>query len=813
MNEPIHYAPQDFEQKWQDTWLKNKAFQAKDDTSLPKFYCLDMFPFPSGVGLHVGHPIGYLATDILCRKKRHEGINVLHPMGWDAFGLPAENYAIKTGQNPAVITEKNVNNFRKQLRSLGLGYDWDREFSTTNPSYFKWTQWIFLQLHKKGLAYEKTMPMNWCPQCKVVCANEEVEQGKHERCGTEVKKKELKQWMLKITDYAERLLRDIDTLPHWPEKIRAMQKNWIGKSEGAEVVFDVMGNIVEVFTTRPDTLWGATYMVLSPEHPLVNQITTDEYKDSVQAYKEDVQSKSDLERTELNKDKTGVFTGAYAINPVNNEKIPVWIADYVLMSYGTGAIMAVPAHDERDYEFAQKYDLSIRQVIQKQGATLPFADKDGVAIDSDILNGQSFDQAFETVVQMLEAKKLGRKKVNYKLRDWIFTRQRYWGEPIPFVFDINGKLYPIDESQLPVVLPEVEKYEPTETGESPLSAIDDWVNVRGNITSQGTVIICEEGEHEFTRETSTMPNWAGSSWYWLRFMDPDNEQQLCSKEMEQYWGNVDLYVGGAEHAVLHLLYGRFWHKVLYDLGVVSTIEPFESLKNQGLLMGEGGIKMSKSLGNVINPDDVIAKYGVDTFRMYEMFMGPFEQTKEWNESAIQGMRKYAERLWRVLHKPMTDEPADGPMRGLLHKTIKITGEHIDEFKFNTAVSQFMILTNELIGYDTLPREVIETFVVLISPFAPHMAEEIWHEVLGNTSSVMHAPWPQYNETYLVDDMVTYAVQVNGKLRGDFECPKDTSKDDAIAMAKDLDKVSDYLKEGTIVKEIFVPGKIIGFVIK
>lgn len=809
----MKYDHKSIEPKWQAFWENNKCFRAEDVSDKEKYYALDMFPYPSGAGLHVGHPLGYTATDIISRYKRHKGFNVLHPMGWDAFGLPAENYAIKTGVHPKISTAENEANFKRQIQALGFSYDWERSFSTTDPDYYKWSQWIFLQLFKKGLTYESAKPMNWCPQCKIVAANEEVEQGMHERCGSPVEKRNLKQWMFRITDYAERLLNDLDDLPEWPQKIKAMQANWIGKSEGAEVDFEIKGEKVRVYTTRPDTLFGATYFVLSPEHPLVDDITTDEQKQAVADYKAEVAAKSDLERTELNKDKSGVFTGAFAINPVNGKEIPVWIADYVLMSYGTGAIMAVPGHDERDMEFAEKFGLEILEVVG--GLADPFQKTGGKMINSDFLNGLTVDEAIAAIITWLADNKKGEKKTNYKLRDWIFTRQRYWGEPIPLVFDEDGKVYALDDSQLPLELPETPNYEPSSDGQSPLAKIETWVNVKGDITSDGTVIVSANGSQNFTRETSTMPNWAGSSWYWLRFMDPHNEQEFCSKEKSDYWGPVDLYVGGAEHAVLHLLYGRFWHKVLFDLGLVSTKEPFKKLVNQGMIAAEDGRKMSKSLGNVVNPDDVIAEYGADTLRCYEMFMGPFEQGKAWNMGSAGGIRKFLDRVNRYfMENEVVDVCPSDELISLTHKTVKKVGDDIEAFRFNTALSQMMIWMNEFSKLDHVPKIAGGRFIRLLSPFAPHLAEEIWHtKFKPESGTIGFESWPSYDEKYLVEDTVTYAVQVNGKLRAEMPLPADTAKDDVIAAAKQLENVAKWLAEGEIKKEIFVPGKIVGFVVK
>ena len=1031
------------EKKWQTLWETQKTFSVDNTPTTQKtFYALDMFPFPSGAGLHVGHPEGYTATDIICRKKRMEGYKVLHPMGWDAFGLPAENFAIKTGVHPKKSTNKNIENFTRQIKSLGFSYDWDREFATTDEDYYKFTQDLFLKLYDKNLLYEDDKPLNWCASCKVVCANEEVEQGLHERCGNVVTKKALKQWMFKITDYAERLLQDLEkpnvivlhglggngdlgwgadiktfftennieccspTFPNsnnpqysewktffeknildiitpqtiifahslgggflqkylseenlnikfselilvaptvgdcgipeisnfftedfnyqkvsksaenifiyaggkdpyittkefnfladklsatlilnetqehfwgdwklekipellekcnkilsstieWPEKIKAMQRNWIGKSTGAEIDFTLADSdkSITVYTTRPDTLFGATYFVLSPEHPLVSEITTNDYKQAVEEYKVECCRKSELERTELNKNKTGVFTGAYVINPVNNEKIPVWIADYVMMGYGTGAIMSVPAHDDRDREFAEKYNLPIIEVVI-----------DGKLQNSDFLNTLSVKDAKNKMIAFLEEKKLGKKTVNYKLRDWIFTRQRYWGEPIPLVFDESGTCRRLDASELPLILPESANYEPSPTGESPLAKITDWVNVSGYITDENTVIICEESEvpenkiyQKFTRETSTMPNWAGSSWYWLRYMDPKNSEEAWNTQAEKQWGPVDLYVGGAEHAVLHLLYARFWHKAFYDLGLVSTKEPFKKLVNQGLILSyayqrkTGGLvsndaveekdcednsgekeyfeistgeklekivaKMSKSLKNVVNPDDIIEAYGADTLRMYEMFMGPFEQNKAWDTTAVEGMNKFLMKIWRLFtEKEISESCPSKELIKLTHQTVKKVSHDIDEFKFNTAISQMMIWVNAFQKLDTVPKIAGGKFIRLLSPFAPHLAEELWQKFSPKDETISFVSWPSYKEELLVESEVSYAVQVNGKLRGDFSISKDASKEECIAQAKKLEKVAKFISEaedngGQIRKEIFVPGKIVGFVVK
>ena len=685
-----HYQPQIIEKKWQDYWERNKTFKVLDDDTKPKYYVLDMFPYPSGAGLHVGHPEGYTATDIGARYKRMKGYNVLHPMGWDAFGLPAEQHALDTGQHPRDITVKNINNFRRQIKSLGFSYDWDREFSTTDPDYYKWTQWIFLQLYKRGLAYMAEVPVNWCPALGTVLANEEVIDGKSERGGHPVIRKPMRQWVLKITEYAERLLEDLEELD-WPESIKEMQRNWIGKSEGAEVYFEVESfqdengdNRLVVFTTRPDTLFGATYCVIAPEHPWVDKITTPEYAEQVRAYKERAAQKSDLERTDLAKEKTGVFTGAYAINPVNGKRVPIWIADYVLATYGTGAIMAVPGHDQRDWEFAKKYDLPIVEVVKGGDLSKEAYTGDGEHVNSDFLNGLNNEEAIKRMIEWLEQNGKGQKKVTYKLRDWLFSRQRYWGEPIPILHLEDGTMKPVPEDELPLLLPDVDEIRPTGTGESPLANVEEWVNTTDPETGLPA-----------RRETNTMPQWAGSCWYYLRFIDPHNDKEICSKELQEKWLPVDLYIGGAEHAVLHLLYARFWHKVLYDIGVVSTKEPFKKLVNQGMILGTNNEKMSKSRGNVINPDDIVEKYGADTLRMYEMFMGPLEATKPWNTSGVEGIYRFLSRVWRLyidentgqLNSKIVDseEGVDPSFLKTWHRTIKKVTEDYENLRFNTAI--------------------------------------------------------------------------------------------------------------------------------
>ena len=819
-----------FERTWQKYWLANKTFASSVNPNKPKYYILDMFPYPSGAGLHVGHPLGYTATDIIARKRRHEGYEVLHPMGWDAFGLPAENYALKTGIHPEVSTAQNIKTFRGQIQALGLSYDWDREFATTDTDYYKWTQWLFLQMYDKGLLYEKSMPMAWCPKCKIVVANEEVEQGRHERCGETVERKNLKQWMFRITDYADRLLQDLELLdgkhdlatgellppekhsPGWPEKIKAQQRNWIGKSEGAEVLFDVEGSDLQlpVYTTRIDTIFSGTFLVMAPEHELVKQVTTPECLPAVETYIQEVGSMSDIQRTELNTEKTGAFTGSYAINPATGDRMPIWIADFVLANYGTGIVFA-DAHDERDFEMAKKFNIPLKVSLRPkdddawhkvQNFETCFTEE-GVLVHSAQFDGLTSAEARPKIIEWLSSQNKATPKVNYKLRDWIFTRQRYWGEPIPIVHCDKCGTVRLPDSELPLKLPEVDRYEPSGTGESPLANVSSWVNTT-----------CPKCGGSAKRETSTMPNWAGSSWYWLRYMDPKNEQEFCSRDVEAYFGPVDMYVGGAEHAVLHLLYARFWHKVLFDLGLVSTREPFGSLVNQGLILAEDGQKMSKSLGNVINPDDVVAKYGADTLRMYEMFMGPFEQAKQWNTGAMEGMWKFLTKIWKLYQTvEIRSECSNAELVTVYHQTIKKISEDTDTFKFNTAVSQMMIFCNALAQSDHWSTEMAEGFCVMLSAYAPHLAEEIWKEILSHTDTVTFEPWPQYDEQFLIQNTVRYAVQVNGKLRGDFEIDVDADKETVLTAAKAQEKVSKYLEGQTIVKEIFVPGKLVGFVVK
>jgi leucyl-tRNA synthetase len=797
------YDPSKIEPKWQEYWAKHKTFKSKVDNKKKKYYILDMFPYPSGAGLHVGHPEGYTATDIIARYKRMKGFNVLHPMGWDAFGLPAENYAIKTGRHPQDVTAENVANFKRQIQSIGFSYDWDREVNTTDPDYYKWTQWIFLQIYKKGLAYESELPINWCPGCKTGLANEEVVNGKCDRCGSQTTKKMLRQWVLKITDYAERLLEDLKDVD-WPEPIKIMQENWIGKSYGANIEFKIKDSKLKIdaFTTRPDTLFGATYMVLSPEHPLVYKLVTDEYRGAVEKYKEFALMKSDLERTDLNKEKTGQFIGAYALNPVNGKELPIWIADYVLMGYGTGAIMCVPGHDTRDWEFATKFKLPIIEVIKGGNVEKEAYTGDGELVNSDFLDGLKVDEAIFKMIRWLEGKGIGEGAVNYKLKDWVFSRQRYWGEPIPIVNCEKCGIVPLNEKDLPLMLPNVERYEPTGTGESPLAGIDEWVNCK-----------CPKCKDPARRETNTMPQWGGSCWYYLRYMSPDCKKRFCDEKDEKYWMNVDLYVGGAEHAVLHLLYARFWHKVLYDLGFVKDKEPFQKLMNQGLILGEDGEKMSKSRGNVINPDDVIKGYGADTLRMYEMFMGPFEAVKPWSTKSIEGCFRFLQKVWRLVEEGnVVDECPTNELRKLFHKTIKKVGEDIESFHFNTAISQMMILANEIQKQKNVSKPMMKKFVKILSPFAPHMCEEIW-EKLGEKNTLAYEPWPEYDPKLIIDDTFQLVFSVNGKMRGMKEVPIGISQEDAISASMEDEGVKRNIEGKEIVKTIYVPNKLVNVVVK
>jgi len=890
--DPSVYPFSQVEKKWQKYWVEKKTFKtpAEPDMTKPKYYVLDMFPYPSGAGLHVGHPEGYTATDIMARYKRMRGHNVLHPMGWDAFGLPAEQYALETGTHPRVTTARNIARFREQLQAIGFSYDWDREVSTTDPKYYKWTQWIFLKLYEKGLAYQAEIPVNWCPALGTVLANEEVIDGRSERGGHPVIRRPMKQWMLRITQYADKLLDGLDEI-EWPDNIKEMQRNWIGRSEGAEILFDVQGvkdEKLKVFTTRADTLFGATYMVLAPEHPLVEKVVSAGQRKAVKDYCDQAARKSDLERTELQKEKSGVFTGAYAINPATQAPIPIWIADYVLGSYGTGAIMAVPAHDKRDHEFARKYDLPIVQVVAPasgeeldiQSAAYTTSDDTSVLVNSSSaktlsLDGLTVPKAQGAIVAWLAENKLGAVKVNYKLRDWLFSRQRYWGEPFPIVF-VDGKPQPVPEDSLPLTLPEVETYQASGTGESPLATVSEWVN----ITVDGRAA---------QRETNTMPQWAGSCWYYMRFIDPDNDKEAVAKDLEKYWLPVDLYVGGVEHAVLHLLYARFWHKVLYDCGVVSTKEPFYKLVNQGMILGETeytlfrnedgaavssqfveissdasmtgedtrsrrpvtgekltpadvdkvgdhfvlksepsavrvlarAFKMSKSRGNVVNPDTVVEQFGADSLRLYEMFMGPLEQVKTWSMKGVDGVFRFLNRVWRLCIEPASDSrslhplvtdatPSRAQLRAL-HSTIKKVTEEVEGMRFNTAIAAMMEFVNAAYKWESRPKQVLEPFVLLLAPFAPHIAEELW-EAMGHSTTLAYEPWPAYDPALLEDDEVNLVIQVNGKVRATIQVPKDATQDDVVGLAQANVNVAKFLDGKTIRKQIYVAGKIMNFVV-
>ncbi|EOB7362885.1 leucine--tRNA ligase [Staphylococcus aureus] len=804
----LNYNHNQIEKKWQDYWDENKTFKTNDNLGQKKFYALDMFPYPSGAGLHVGHPEGYTATDIISRYKRMQGYNVLHPMGWDAFGLPAEQYALDTGNDPREFTKKNIQTFKRQIKELGFSYDWDREVNTTDPEYYKWTQWIFIQLYNKGLAYVDEVAVNWCPALGTVLSNEEVIDGVSERGGHPVYRKPMKQWVLKITEYADQLLADLDDLD-WPESLKDMQRNWIGRSEGAKVSFDVDNTEgkVEVFTTRPDTIYGASFLVLSPEHALVNSITTDEYKEKVKAYQTEASKKSDLERTDLAKDKSGVFTGAYATNPLSGEKVQIWIADYVLSTYGTGAIMAVPAHDDRDYEFAKKFDLPIIEVIEGGNVEEAAYTGEGKHINSGELDGLENEAAITKAIQLLEQKGAGEKKVNYKLRDWLFSRQRYWGEPIPVIHWEDGTMTTVPEEELPLLLPETDEIKPSGTGESPLANIDSFVNV-----------VDEKTGMKGRRETNTMPQWAGSCWYYLRYIDPKNENMLADPEKLKHWLPVDLYIGGVEHAVLHLLYARFWHKVLYDLAIVPTKEPFQKLFNQGMILGEGNEKMSKSKGNVINPDDIVQSHGADTLRLYEMFMGPLDAAIAWSEKGLDGSRRFLDRVWRL----MVNE--DGTLSSKIvttnnksldkvyNQTVKKVTEDFETLGFNTAISQLMVFINECYKVDEVYKPYIEGFVKMLAPIAPHIGEELWSK-LGHEESITYQPWPTYDETLLVDDEVEIVVQVNGKLRAKIKIAKDTSKEEMQEIALSNDNVKASIEGKDIMKVIAVPQKLVNIVAK
>ncbi|MCU5328958.1 leucine--tRNA ligase [Bacillus wiedmannii] len=800
----MSFNHQNIEKKWQGYWEENKTFRTPDETEKPKFYALDMFPYPSGAGLHVGHPEGYTATDILSRMKRMQGYNVLHPMGWDAFGLPAEQYALDTGNSPAEFTELNINTFRNQIKALGFSYDWDREVNTTDPNYYKWTQWIFLKLFEKGLAYVDEVPVNWCPALGTVLANEEIIDGKSERGGHPVERRPMRQWMLKITAYGDRLLEDLDELD-WPESLKDMQRNWIGRSEGAEVHFNIDGTDEKftVFTTRPDTLFGASYCVLAPEHALVADITTAEQKEAVEAYINSVKMKSDLERTELAKEKTGVFTGAYAVNPVNGEKLPIWIADYVLATYGTGAVMAVPAHDERDYEFASTFNLPMKEVVKGGDITKEAYTGDGAHVNSAFLDGLNKEEAIVKMIEWLEVTSSGNQKVTYRLRDWLFSRQRYWGEPIPVIHWEDGTMTAVKEEELPLVLPKTENIRPSGTGESPLANIDEWVNV-----------VDPETGKKGRRETNTMPQWAGSCWYYLRYIDPNNSEALVDPEKVKQWLPVDIYIGGAEHAVLHLLYARFWHKVLYDIGVVPTKEPFQQLFNQGMILGENNEKMSKSKGNVVNPDDIVASHGADTLRLYEMFMGPLDASIAWSENGLDGARRFLDRVWRLFiqdNGELSEKITDAPNKELekaYHQTVKKVTEDYAELRFNTAISQMMVFINDAYKAETLPKEYVEGFVKMIAPVAPHIGEELWSK-LGYNETITYASWPTFDESKLVEDEVEIVVQVMGKVRAKLTMSKDASKEEMEQLA--LEAIQDQIEGKTVRKVIVVPGKLVNVV--
>lgn len=800
----MEYNFKQIESKWQNVWYSQNTFAAKQDFTLPKYYCLVEFPYPSGQGLHVGHPRSYTALDIVARKKRLEGYNVLYPMGWDAFGLPTENFAIKNHIHPAEVTKENVAHFKEQLQSLGFSFDWTREINTTDPSYYKWTQWIFLQLYKKGLAYKKEMAVNWCTSCKCVLANEEVVNGVCERCGSEVIRKNQSQWMLKITAYADRLVKDLDDVD-FIERVKTQQRNWIGRSTGAEVDFGTtLGDTLTVYTTRPDTLFGATYMVISPEHPLIekwaDKITN---LDEVRKYQDEAAHKSDFERTELNKEKTGVkLEGVMGINPVNDTEIPIFISDYVLVSYGTGAIMAVPAHDTRDWEFAKKFNLPIIEVVKGSKVGVEneaFTDcATGVMTNSSFLTDMSVEEAKKAITEWLTKEGKGHEKVNFKLRDWVFSRQRYWGEPIPIVKCEKCGYVPLDESELPLTLPNVESYEPTDTGESPLAKMTDWVN---------TTCPCCGGPAK--RETDTMPQWAGSSWYFLRYCDPHNDKELISKEAAEYWTPVDWYNGGMEHTTLHLLYSRFWHKFLYDIGVVPTSEPYKKRTSHGMILGENGEKMSKSRGNVVNPDEIVDTYGADTMRLYEMFIGDFEKAAPWNSDSIKGCKRFIEKYWNLQEKVKDGDEYSPEHEALMHKTIKKVTYDIDNLKANTAIASMMTLVNEF-SQKSCNKAELKTLTILLNPFAPHVTEEMW-QVMNFGGMVNEAQWPTYDEEKTKENSVEIVIQVMGKVRSKLTIPVDMPKDEVLAAAKADAKIAELLDGKEIKKEIYVPGKLVNFV--
>jgi leucyl-tRNA synthetase len=805
----MEYCPKEIEKKWQDFWHLNKTFKTPRRSEKPKYYVLDMFPYPSGDGLHVGHPEGYTATDIISRYKRMKGFNVLHPMGWDAFGLPAEQFAVKTGTHPEQTTKKNIANFKRQIQSIGLSYDWDREVNTTDPKYYKWTQWIFKKLYESGLAYETTIPVNWCEELGTVLANEEVIDGKSEVGGFPVEKRPMRQWVLKITDYADRLLQDLDDLD-WPDAIKEMQRNWIGKSKGARIQFSVQDfseTSFQVFTTRPDTLFGATFCVLAPEHPIVESITGKDQVDSVRRYVHSAKMKSDLERTALSKEKSGVFTGAFAINPASKKPIPIYIADYVMMSYGTGAIMAVPAHDDRDHDFAKAYQLPIIQVVKNSDEKIieKAFTGDGLLVNSDFLNDLNVPDAIEKMTDWLEHSKLGERAVTWKLRDWVFCRQRYWGEPFPIAKDKDGNCVLIDDKDLPILLPQIDDFKPSGDGESPLAKVKDWMEIKIDGKS-------------FTRESCTMPQWAGSCWYYLRYIDPHNNLEGWNKEEEQYWMPVDLYVGGVEHAVLHLLYARFWHKVLFDLGHVSGKEPFQKLVNQGMILGQNGEKMSKSRGNVVNPDEVIAEWGADSLRLYEMFMGPFEAVKPWQTNGIAGVNRFLKRVWRLYIEEggksspkinLSEESKEVTV--FLHRTIKKVTEDIESMSFNTAIAAMMEFVNLLYREPGMTRQSSQSFILLLSPFAPHICEEIW-QILGMPDTLSYEPWPKFQAEFIVKDSVTIGVMIGGKHRGNIEISLTATKEEVLEIARNQEFVKRNLEGKAVKQEIYVPGKILNLVL-
>ncbi|MBT4277974.1 leucine--tRNA ligase [Candidatus Falkowbacteria bacterium] len=828
------YNHKTIEKKWQEKWSKDKLYETGDDKKKPKYYILDMFPYPSGDGLHVGHPKGYIATDILARMKMMQGYNVLHPMGWDAFGLPAENFAIKNKVHPKEMNEKNIATFKSQLEKLGFTYDWSREINTTDPEFYKWTQWIFLQMFKKGLAYESHEPINWCPKCQTGLANEDLENGKCERCDSEIEQKPMRQWVLKITDYAERMLKDLDKLSDWEDSIKEMQRNWIGKSSGASVKFQVKSDEdkseLEVFTTRPDTLFGCTYMVVSPEHSILEKYESQiKNYNEIKKYQEQAKKKTELQRTDLAKEKTGVkIKGLTAVNPVNNEEIPIFVADYVMIGYGTGAIMAVPAHDERDFEFAKKYKINIRKVIKPEPlinfnrnaneVAAGYSNEisleqecfvgEGRNINSGFLDGMETGEAKKEMIKWLEKEKAGKAEVNYKLNDWVFSRQRYWGEPIPIVHCEKCGVVGVPEDELPIVLPDVKSYEPTGTGESPLANIDEWVNTE-----------CPKCGGKAKRETNTMPQWAGSSWYYLRYIDLKNNKELVDKKKEKYWSPVDFYVGGAEHATRHLIYARFWHKFLFDIGVVSHEEPFTKLRHVGLIMAEDGRKMSKRWGNVINPDDIVDKFGADAMRIYEMFMGPFSQSCVWSTNGLVGAKKFLEKVWRIFQEKELIECGAGKcgdipktIPPLFHKTIKKVGEDIETFDFNTAISQMMIFVNECTKHKVLPKSAMERFLVLLAPFAPHITEELWLK-LGHKESIFLQEWPEYNPKMVQDKEVNLVIQVNGKVRDEILVDAEINEEEAKEKALSQEKIKKWIEDKEIIKVIFVKGKLVNLVVK